>query len=333
MSKSKPNLLGLFVLLSLALHAGAYLLAGRFVPSNGPSLDDLAVVPLVHPQPPEAPGEKSLEAPTPDRPPPGTQRFRPNLEPQEGPAAEPEADQAPSPEPPHEPAPEPQPLAHPDPPEPQPTEALAEAPEPDADRAPEPAEAPPPASPVSPDEVEAFREQLLDAFDPRWRKVPDLVVAAQPDVQRQVSRHFEMKLIAYPKGVKNPTYVILIDEQAKTYRYTHEFDFERYSNRVKDRTHVPSYARLVKRAKSRLALPEDLTIASLVPLEADAYFAAKQMAAVRAAGVPLDEVARTEGRYGRDAQDRIRLIIQRVVTVQGRTIEVEDPERNHVELL
>ena len=176
-------------------------------------------------------------------------------------------------------------------------------------------------------EHDRYRHNLLASFDPQWPQIPDLEVKARPHVQRAVHRYYGMTLVAFPKNVKNPAYVVVIDENTGRFQYTREFDFRLYSNRYKDRSHLDSYAGLIAKIKSRLALPDQLTIASLVPADHDLYFAAKQMQAVRAAGLRPEDVVLTEGRYGRDARGRYCLLIERVVTRRGRTIAVPDPER------
>ncbi|MCD6404574.1 MAG: hypothetical protein J7M19_01965 [Planctomycetes bacterium] len=176
----------------------------------------------------------------------------------------------------------------------------------------------------------AYREALLRDFDPDWTVIPDLVVRADSEMQQAVSRFFEMRLIAYPKGQKNPSYVVVIDEEKGTFEYTRDFDFTRYSNRAKDRSGLPGYAQLARRMKSRLGLPEELVVVSLVPTGADAYFAAKQMEAIRAAGLLPADVSRTEGCYARDAADRYCLIVETVFHRNGRPVNVTDLEAGAV---
>ena len=288
MRKLHRNPLVLFVVLSLLLHAAGSVLFGRLNRSPDSGLVPLVATPVLRVTSEEQPRPESV---APEVTPPGTQRFRPTEM-----AETPRKDQSPL-----------------DPPSRDPPE--------------QPAVEPAPPSPMTAEEHEQYRHELLAHFEPDWKKIPDLVVVAEPEMQRAVSRFFGMPLIAYPKGAAQPGYAIVIDEETGTCRYTRDFDFSRYSNRVKDRSNVEEYARLVRRAKSHLAIPDELAIVSLVPAEADAYFAAKQMEAVRAAGLSVDDIDRTEGRYARDLRGQYLLIIDRVVTRQGKRVQVDDRER------
>jgi len=168
-----------------------------------------------------------------------------------------------------------------------------------------------PSKPMSDEEFRAYREALLRDFDPDWTAIPDLVVRADPETQREVSRFFGMKLIAYPKGQEHPSYVVVIDEESGGFEYTREFDFTKYSNRAKDRSNLPEYAGLARRIKSRLGLPEELAVVSIVPAAVDRYFAAEQCAAVARAGLKLQDVRETQGRYVKQ-HGGYRLVIEKV---------------------
>ena len=288
MRKQHRNSLVLFVVLSLLLHAAGSVLLGRLDRSPDSELVPLEATPVLRATGEEQPRPESV---APEVVPPGTQRFRPT-EMAETPRKEQSPLDPPSCDPPEQPAVEP---------------------------------APP--SPMTAEEHERYRHELLAHFEPDWKKIPDLVVVADPETQRAVSRFFGMPLIAYPKGEAKPGYAIVIDEETGACRYTRDFDFSRYSNRVKDRSNVEKYAQLVRRAKSHLAIPDELAIVSLVPAEADAYFAAKQMEALRAASLSVDDIDRTEGHYARDLQGQYLLIIDRVVTRQGKRVQVDDRER------
>jgi len=304
MKKAPANLLGLFLIVSLAVHAGAYELLEKVKIPGPTKVARLTAIPLVTDardmEPTRLEPKKALTKAPEDKP--GTQRFRPNEAVKED-------------------VPEPSPA----------TEQV---------KKPKEKEAPPAkgvckeekkeASPVphmTAAEHQTYRERLLADFDPDWPEIPELVVLAGPNEQRAVSRFFGMTLIAYPKDEERPSYVIVIDEETGQCRYRRDFDFAAFSNRVKDRGNVAAYRSLVERARRRLALPEDLAIVSLVPAGADAYFAAKQMEAVNSTGVNMNDVVRSEGHYARDADGRYILIIDHLVIKDGRTVPVADPER------
>jgi len=289
------NRLALFVLVSLALHAAAHLAVARMDLFGSESAKPLVAIPFLRaPSQLEPQQQKPLPS-TPAEVQPGTQRFRPTEE-------HAEAKKTPANNP----------SLH---------EAVKRSEQPESASIPMDAKA-----------QEQYRRKLLVNFKPDWQKVPDLIVIADSRTQQEVSRFFGMTLIAYPKGTDKPDYVILIEEDSNTCKFTRDFDFSRFSNRVKDRSNVPEYKRLVRLAKKRLALPEELAIVSLVPAAADAYFAAKQMQAAKLAGLQADGVVRTEGHYALDRQDRYCLIIDRVITSDGREIHIDDPERGAVRL-
>ncbi len=295
--------LALFMVLSLALHLGARALWSHWPDVKDRAAAAAAVIPLVR-SPRPAPAD---EADPVAAPPAGTQRFRP--------VEAADATEA------VEPAVEAEPDAGTTTTD---AEVPAEAPAESTD-GPRPEENPPAAPAMAEADRAAYRKRLLRDFEPEWERIPDLVVAADTDTQRAVARTFGMILIAYPAAKEKPGYAILLDPEGGTYQYTRDFDFGRFSNRVKDRTHVRAYAALARKAADRLALTEPLVVVSLVPAAADAYFAAKQMAAVAAAGLNLEEVVRTEGRYVR-AGDTWALVIDRVVTRDGGAVRVQDPE-------
>lgn len=315
MKTHRRNLLGLFVVLSLVVHSGAYALLRRTELTKTDVLAKLTAIPLMPAK--EALSERQPrplrvveKKPRPVPPGPedaGATRFRPHQE---------EKEESPRKTSAAEPTPEP--AIEPSDKKPRDTALAQEE---------KPAES---AARMTSEEHQAYREELLRDFDPDWTEVPELVVLADAPTQRAVSTFFGMTLIAYPKDEAKPSYVILIDEATGDCQYTRDFDFARYSNRVKDRGNVEAYRALVRRAKSRLALPEDLAIVSLVPADADVYFAAKQMQAVQRACVSPDDVLRTEGHYVRDANGRYMLIIDTVVTTEQKTVEIDDAEGHAV---
>jgi len=302
MKRRNRNLLVLFVLISLGIHLGVGALLTHWQQPEEDPAPTLAAVPVIRKPEPSKPPPKPELAKA-DKPPPGTQRFQPTETPEKTTGTRDQRTEKKSPD--TKPS-----IAKKPPPEPE-TQLESHEPEPMTDK-----------------EHRQYRKQLLTHFEPDWTKIPDLVVMADADTQQAVSRFFGMVLIAYPKDDPKPRYAIVINPEAGKYQYTREFDFSRYSNRVKDRSNVPEYARLVGRARRRLGIPDELAIASLVPAEADAYFAAKQVEAIEAAGLSVEQASRTEGHYARNARGQYMLIIDCIITQEGERVRAQDPERS-----
>jgi len=339
MKKPPRNLLLIFLALSAAAHLAPY---SCLSPQGGEDPATPAVTLLPSPKEPQQASEPDDADAAPTA---SLARYRPTEELTAGQETARESAPGPAPAekpapaedqtPPHETAPEPRtPEAEPEPaetldaedPRP-PQQTAAEHPAPSSREGSEnPAAQEPPTPAMSAAEHRTYRRRLAREFDDDWTRVPDLVVHADPEVQQEVGNYFDMKLIAYPRSEERPSYVVVIDEDTGRMEYTRDFDFSPYSNRIKDRGGVPRCQRLLRRAKSRFALPGELAIVSLVPAEADAYFAAKQIRAVRAAGLSPEEVARTEGRYERAGDDAWCLVITRVVSKNGQVRDVSDPE-------
>jgi hypothetical protein len=69
-----------------------------------------------------------------------------------------------------------------------------------------------------------------------------------------------------------------------------------------------------------------MKVIGLVPPETDHYFSSKQLRAVQLAGVPLGQVRSTDGHYEPDGAGGFNLIIDTVVTTDGRAVPIRDEE-------
>ena len=86
------------------------------------------------------------------------------------------------------------------------------------------------------------------------------------------------------------------------------------------------YRSWLAEARRQYGINSLMKVVGLVPVQADHYFCAKQMRAVQLADVTLDQVRTTNGHYEPDGAGGFNLIIDSVVTRDGRTINVEDEE-------
>jgi len=174
--------------------------------------------------------------------------------------------------------------------------------------------------------IKQYREQLSRRFDDQYTRIPELHTVIQDlSLVPAIDRHFGMVILAYSFVDHRPgPPFILFDNTG--HRKLEEFDFAAFSNRIKDRMLYAQYRQRLKAARQHYDINALMTVIGLVPMTSDRYFAAKQLRAIELAGVPLTQVKATRAHYESDGHDGFNLIIDRVVTKDGRRIAVQDEE-------
>jgi len=284
------------------------------------------------PDPQEIPEAEPLEV----------ERFRPNQEPeeaesevhQEGDSTEEAVEDNPvettdvEPEPESELLVSPEPLASPE-----------ESPDPlpdtteDIERAQEaaPAEQAPPQPKLSKEEIRTgvtqYRQKLIGDFDKQYTQVPELHTAVQdPTLIPQIDRHFGITTLAYSFVDHKPGPPFILFEETH-YQKLDTFDFSNFSNRIKDRMLYHQYRDRLQTARQQHGINALMKMIGLVPSQTDRYFSAKQLRAVQLTGLPLDRVAATNAHYEPHGADGFTLIVDSVVTKDGRVLPVQDEEQ------
>ena len=315
------------ILISLALHMG-YLARSRLI--QRPAAPARAVPIIIEPQEPlpaelpELPIEPVAAEIATTAPPPTAANYRPNLADNTPPEPQPEPEPEPELEP--ESAPEPQPAPKPGETENVPEEtASAEEP---MDR-PENSEQPAPKT-YDPRQHAQYRQNLLQDFDDDWQKVPALNTTIKDLAQLPaIDRHFGIAVLAYGFVDHKPAPPFYhANPDTGSFKQTDTFDFTPFSNRIKDRMLSESLRRNLDGVRTdRSSL---VKVIGLVPVQADRYFATKQLNAVKLAGARLNQVASTDGHYEPDGSGGFSLIIDSVRTTAGKTIPIVDDERPYI---
>ncbi len=174
--------------------------------------------------------------------------------------------------------------------------------------------------------VKQYRQQLATRFHDQYAKIPELHTVIR-DLTRvpEIDRHFGVVILAYSFVDHKPgPPFILFDDTG--HHKTEEFDFEPFSNRVKDRMLYAQYRQGLKDARQHYNINSLMTVIGLVPMKSDRYFSAKQLRAIELAGVTLAQTKATRGHYKSDGFAGFNLIIDTVVTKDGRSIPIQDEE-------
>jgi hypothetical protein len=189
----------------------------------------------------------------------------------------------------------------------------------------EPAQEPLPKEVIK-ERVQQYREQLAMRFHDQYAKIPELHTVIQ-DLTRvpEIDRHFGMVILAYSFVDHKPGPPFILFDGTGHHK-VEEFAFDQFSNRIKDRMLYTQYRQQLKDARQDYKINALMKVIGLVPMESDRYFSAKQLRAIELAKVTLAQVQATHGHYESDGFDGFNLIIDKVVTKDGRSIPVEDEE-------
>jgi hypothetical protein len=332
------------LVLALALHLAWLGRTGSQAVSEtpAPGVPDLIVAEAEPFSPPPAtapPQPDPQEMPEPE--PLEVERFRPNQEPeeaetevrQEGDSAEAAVEDAPAETTDAEPEPEPESQVSP---EPMATSDASPDPLPDSTEDIEPEQETPPLAQaprppkLTKDEIRTgvtrYRQKLMGDFDKQYTRVPELHTAVQdPALIPQIDRHFGITTLAYSFVDHKPGPPFILFEETH-YQKLDTFDFSNFSNRIKDRMLYHQYRDRLQTARQQHGIKALMKMIGLVPSQTDRYFSAKQLRAVQLAGLPLERVAATQAHYEPHGADGFTLIVDAVVTKDGRVLPVQDEE-------
>ncbi|MHC5109547.1 MAG: hypothetical protein ACYTHJ_06675 [Planctomycetota bacterium] len=145
------------------------------------------------------------------------------------------------------------------------------------------------------------------------QQLPDLIIQLQGTLDwRAVDESFGIKTVAYTIDDANaPTFVAWDEHGVPT--LTDAIERATYSNRCRDRNHVPLFRNRLAQARKRFGLlSRPLRIVGLVPSDVDRQFAAIQLDAIQRAGVAARDVKSTTGKYIETAPGRYRLIVEEI---------------------
>ena len=178
------------------------------------------------------------------------------------------------------------------------------------------------------EEIVHYRTQLLDEFRDEWQKVPELnTMIKNLMLLPKIDSHFVIVILGYSfvDHKPGPPFIVFNTDDG-SFQQVDSFDFSSYSNRIKDRMLYPQYRSLLEKARQQYKINSLMKVIGLVPIESDHYFSAKQLRAVQLANVELGEVAATNGHYEPDGSEGFNLIIDAVVTTEGRSVAIQDEE-------
>jgi len=178
------------------------------------------------------------------------------------------------------------------------------------------------------EETARYREQLFVEFQDKWQKVPELnTTITDLGLLRKIDAHFGIKILAYSFVDSKPGPPFIVFNMAEdTYQKVDDFDFSGFSNRIKDRMLYAQYREKLEKARRQYKITSLMKVIGLVPTKTDLYFSAKQLQAVRLAGINLDQITATNAHYEPNGPDGFNLIIDNIVTAAGNTIPVRDEE-------
>lgn len=176
--------------------------------------------------------------------------------------------------------------------------------------------------------VAAYRSQLMEQFQEQWEKVPELTtIVKDVTLLPHIDSHFGIVILAYSFVDHRPgPPFLLFNMQDGSAQKLENFDFAGFSNRIKDRMLYAQYRSWLAEARRRHGINSLMKVIGLVPAEVDRYFCAKQLRAIELADVTLDQTRATNGHYEPDGTGGFNLIIDSVITTDGRTIQVHDEE-------
>jgi hypothetical protein len=176
--------------------------------------------------------------------------------------------------------------------------------------------------------IRDYRGQLLEEFQDQWRKVPELnTVIKDLALVPRIDQCFGVVILAYSFVDHKPGPPFLVfDTRDGSSRKIESFGFDGYSNRIKDRMLYAQYRDWLDRGRREHNINSLMKVIGLVPPETDHYFSSKQLRAVQLAGVPLGQVRSTDGHYEPDGAGGFNLIIDTVVTTDGRAVPIRDEE-------
>ena len=177
-------------------------------------------------------------------------------------------------------------------------------------------------------EINQYRKELLGQFDDQWQKVPELNTLVRDSAMLSaIDDHFGITVIAYGFVEHKPAApFIVFSGKGTAYSKADSIDFSSYSNRFKDRSLSNIYQQTLSKAQQEYKIDSFMKIIGLIPIETDRYFASKQLQSVQLAGLSLENVKTTTGHYEPDYANGFVLIIDSVVTTEGKTISVKDEE-------
>ncbi len=174
--------------------------------------------------------------------------------------------------------------------------------------------------------VTEFRKQLARRFSDSFTKVPELVTDIGNTTQiPNIDQHFGITILAYSfvDHRPGPPFILFKDGQ---HQKLNDFDFSPFSNRIKDRMLYAQYRSQLKSARTQYGITSLMKVIGLVPAAADHYFSTKQLRAVELAGLSLDQAKATHAHYAPYGAAGFNLIVDSVVTKDGRTIPIQDEE-------
>jgi len=178
------------------------------------------------------------------------------------------------------------------------------------------------------EEIAKYRQQLLGEFKDEWQKVPDLnTVIGDLTLLPKIDNHFGIVILAYSfvDHKPGPPFIVFnVDDGS--FQQVDSFDFSSFSNRCKDRMIYAQYRALLDKAGQEYKVNSLMKVVGLVPVETDHYFCAKQLRAAQLAALKLEKVSATNGHYEPDGSGGFNLIIDTVVTTDGRSVAIQDEE-------
>jgi len=175
-------------------------------------------------------------------------------------------------------------------------------------------------------EMQEYRRDLTGRFMDEFTQVPELrTVIKDLRALPAIDRHFGIVVLAYcyVDHKPGPPFILLTEDPPQKLDH---FDFSSYSNRVKDRMLYSHYRSTLQMASDQFQINTLTKAVGLIPLKSDQYFSSKQMRAIELANLDMDQVQATEGHYAPDGLGGYCLIIDSVVTRDGRTLAIQDDE-------
>jgi hypothetical protein len=174
--------------------------------------------------------------------------------------------------------------------------------------------------------VTEYRKQLAQQFNDSFTKVPELITDIGDPLQiPSIDHHFGITILAYSFVDHKPGAPFILFGGGQ-HQKIDNFDFSPFSNRIKDRMLGAHYRNQLKSARTQYRIGSLMKVIGLVPAATDHYFSTKQLRAVELAGLSLDQVKATHAHYAPYGADGFNLIVDSVVTKDGRTIAVQDEE-------
>jgi len=175
--------------------------------------------------------------------------------------------------------------------------------------------------------IETYRSGLMAQFEEQWQRVPELNTAIEDvTLLPRIDAHFGIVVVAYSfvDHKPGPPFFLFNMQDGSAQKMDH-FDFAGFSNRIKDRMLYAQYRSWLDKARRTHGVNSLMKVIGLVPTKADHYFCSKQLRAIQLANVTLDQVRTTNGHY-EPGGGGFNLIIDSIVTKNGRTIGVQDEE-------